>query len=266
MRTANKNAPARCGKHQTGADPNHDEVNIMSQASETIAPAVAQGKTRPAAETVGNIGRAMQAAQGKAKGKPTAKAQAATPARQAATQGQRTVITFEAAAQVCPHAGVAANISRLFGLDPVDYHAIREQTEEHEARIAQVLAASLSEKAIEMHMQRIVDAYVRSAHGAGVFYEGKADQAHDLSSKIANEERDEDRQGVDGMANRAERARDFAAQMGLQAYALLAAAQGAVDAYAHVTGNDWKPYAAAGTSAQGLARQSATAQLSAFEK
>lgn len=213
----------------------------MSQASKNIAPAAAQNK-------------------GKGKARPAAKAQAA------AAQGQRTVITFETAALVCPHASMAANISRLFGLEPVDYHAIREATEEHIARSAAALASNLSEKAIEMHLQRVVDAFVRSAYGAGVFYDGKANQARDLSSKVANEDRDEDRQGVDGMANRAERARDFAAQMGLQAYALLAAAEGAVDAYAHVTGNDWKPYVGTSTPAQGLARQSAAAQLSAFDK
>ena len=214
----------------------------MTQASDIIAPAAAQGKN----------GR---------KNKQAAKPHAAAPG-----QAQRTVVTFQAAVQVCPHAGVAANISRLFGMEPVDYHAVREATEEHVARSAQALAANLSERAIEMHLQRVVDAFVRSAHGAGMFYESKADQARDLSSKIANEDRDEDRMGVDGLANRAERARDFAAQMGLQAYALLAAAEGAVDAYAQVTGSDWKPYSSGTPSPQGIARQSATAQLGAFDK
>ncbi|MEJ7715984.1 MAG: hypothetical protein WKF40_09925 [Thermoleophilaceae bacterium] len=88
-----------------------------------------------------------------------------------------------------------------------------------------------------------MDAFVRSAHGAGTFYEGKAKVARDLNSKIANEDRDEDRHGRGRHApTSAERAREFAAQMALQAYALLAAAEGAVDAYAQVTGSDWKPY------------------------
>ena len=51
--------------------------------------------------------------------------------------------------------------------------------------------------------------------------------------------------GVDGGANRATRAREFAAQMGLQAIALLAAAEGAVEGFKAATGNDGSPTKAA---------------------
>ena len=146
----------------------------------------------------------------------------------------------------------------------MDYHAIREVTEEQVARSAKVLADNLSDKAIEMHLQRIVDAFVRSAHGAGTFYESKAKIARDLNSKVMNQDRDEDRMGVDSTANRAERAREFAAQMALQAYALLAAAEGAVDAYAQVTGNDWKPYEGQARLAMAVDRQAAAAQMAAL--
>ena len=45
--------------------------------------------------------------------------------------------------------------------------------------------------------------------------------------------------------------------------ALLAAAEGAVSAYAHLTGSEWTPYTAPSTAPK-LSRASATAQLGAF--
>jgi hypothetical protein len=213
----------------------------MSQASNNIAAANASRKT----------------------GKASAD-NAAPVRRQVATQAERTIVTFETAVRVCPCAGQVAAIIRAFGLPDVDYAALRDATEEQIARSATGLTDILSEKALEMHLQRIVDAFVRSAHGAGSFFQGKADIARDLSSKAANEERDEDRPGTDGTANRAERAREFAGQMAVQAYALLAAADGAVQAYVQVTGNEWKPYAGAVRAHRTVERQAAAAQLEAL--
>ena len=79
-----------------------------------------------------------------------------------------------------------------------------------------------------------------------------------------NEHQDEDRDGVAGFKSKAERARLFAARMGLQAYALLAAADGAVSAYEHVTGETWKPYEPETPGPAPIARQSAAAELAAF--
>ena len=216
----------------------------MSQTSSNISPTAAADKAARAG-----------------KGKPASKQ---APARQVATQAQRTVITFTTAARECPDATQAATITAAFGLNEVDYHAIREATEEQVARSIAVLADNLSEKATEMHLQRIVDAFVRSAHGAGTFYQGKAKIARDLNSKLSNEDRDEDRMGVDGTSNRAERAREFAAQMALQAFALLAAAEGAVDAFAQATGSDWKPYEGSSRPAMSVDRQAAAAQMAAL--
>lgn len=187
-------------------------------------------------------------------------------ASRAASSKGRQVVTFETAARVCPNAAVVSKIVTFYGLDDVDYHAIREATEEHMVRGANAIVDDLNDKAMEMHLQRIVDAYVRSAHGAGNFYDGKAAIARQLSSSIANEDRDEDRPGVDATANKAERARIFAAQVGLQAYALLAAAHGAVDAYAHICGQDWKPYEGMQAPAQHVTRKAAAAQASAFDR
>ena len=51
----------------------------------------------------------------------------------------------------------------------------------------------------------------------------------------------------------------------MQAYGLLAAAQGAVDAFAAVTGSDWKPYQPSQSAAQGVTRKAAQAEVSAFD-
>ncbi len=216
-----------------------------------------QADTNIASPAAANKGR---------KGKPVAKVQAKPQAPAPRPQQGRQVVTFETAARLCPNAGVASKIVTFYGLDEVDYHAIREATEEHLAKSAEVLADNLNEKALEIHLQRIVDAYVRSAYGAGTFYDGKAEAARKLTSPIDNEDRDEDRPGIDNTANKAERARIFAAQVGLQAYALLAAAHGAVDAYAHACGQDWKPYEGTQAPAQHVTRQAAAAQASAFDR
>ena len=177
------------------------------------------------------------------------------------TAQTRQAITLELAVAICPNAALAENLSRTFGLDPVDAAAIRESVEEHLALASKELP--LSEKALEMHLQRVVSAFVGSAFGAGQFYSGKVTQARELTMASANDDRDEDRDGVAGFESRAERARIFVAQMGLQAHALLAAAEGAVSAYAHLTGSEWKPYEAP-TMAPNVSRASAAAQMGAL--
>ena len=179
------------------------------------------------------------------------------------TQRTRQAITFETVKALAPHEALAANLSRTFALDPVDYHAIREGTEEHMVRLANELTDNLNEKALEIHLQRIVDAFVRSAHGAANFYGTKVTEARDLTAASQNDHRDEDREPVYGFQSKAQRARQFAAETGLQAYALMAAAEGAIHAYAHVTGNTWKPYAQP-ASAENLSRRSAAEELAAF--
>jgi hypothetical protein len=89
-------------------------------------------------------------------------------------------------------------------------------------------------------------------------------QARDLTSKLANDDRDEDREGVYGFDSRAARARQFAAEAGLTAYALMAAAEGAVDAYTHITGDKWKPYEPPVAGPATVGRQAAEAEIAAF--
>ena len=169
----------------------------------------------------------------------------------------RQLFTLEYATALCPHQTLAENLSRTFGLEPVDPAAIREAIEEHTVRSANALVDNLNEKAMQIHLQRVVASFVGSACGAGQFYGQKVSQARDITSRLANDDRDEDRGGPSGFEDKAARARLFAAEMGLQAFALLVAAEGAVSAYAHITGEDWKPYEAPQANQRiGISRQS----------
>ena len=186
------------------------------------------------------------------------------PAQKPARTEVRQAITLELVARLAPSHTQAEKISATFGLDPVDYHGIRETTEEQMGRSAQALQPTVNETAMRIHLQRIVGSFVSSAHGAAVFYGTRMTAARDLTSKLANEDRDEDRDGVYGFESKAARARSFAAQAGLTAYALMAAAEGAVHAYAEITGDDWKPYVAPPQGPASVSRQSAAAELDAF--
>ena len=179
-------------------------------------------------------------------------------------QTVRHTITFELVQAHAPNTGLAENLSRTFGLEPVDYAVILERTEEHIALSAQTLQDALNEKALRIHLQRVVGSFVGSAYGATQFYGSKVTQARDLTVASQNDDRDEDRGGAVGFESKAQRARIFAAEMGLQAYALTAAAEGAISAYAHIIGEDWKPYERDPEPATGVSRQSASAEMAAF--
>ena len=187
------------------------------------------------------------------------------PSQPAATnQPARRAITLELATETCPDAEIAEKIANHFGLEPVEYDSVRDDHRRAVELMAAAFAGTLNEKATEMHFQRVVGSLVGSAFGAGQFYSQKVSEARDLTSKLANDHRDEDRDGPAGFDSRAQRARSFAAEMGLQAYAQLAAADGAVQAYRQVTGQDWKPYVAAIDNTQTVDRRSAVAEISAF--
>jgi hypothetical protein len=53
--------------------------------------------------------------------------------------------------------------------------------------------------------------------------------------------------------------------MAMQAYALLAAAEGAIAAYKDITGEDWKPYQAPVEGPATVERKAASVQMSAFQ-
>ncbi len=188
-----------------------------------------------------------------------------TAQKPAARQPARQAITFELVASLVPVSGKADRMVATFGLEPVDYAGLRESTEEHVALIAKELQANLNEKAMAIFLQRIVGSFVSAAYGAAQFYGSKKSDALALHSKLLNDARDEDRDGVAGFESKAERASLFAAEMGLQAYALMAAAEGAVSAFAHITGDEWKPYEASMPATPTTQARSASAMRAALE-
>ncbi|WP_145144366.1 hypothetical protein [Roseomonas gilardii] len=230
----------------------------MSQAAQNI---VASATADKADTTMGAAMTAARKTSGK-KAHPAKASQAQAPARR--DMGARQVITFASAGMLAPTHDMMTKLYRLFSLDPVDVDDIVANTRQTLQQQAEALRSSLSDKAMEMHFQRVVGAYVGSAYGAAQFFDGKRAIAKDMASKL-NDQRDEDRDGPSGFESRVERAQGFAAEMARQSYALLAAAEGAVAAYAEITGNDWKPYVSSTPEGQAVSRQAAAARASAFD-
>ncbi|PZU83434.1 MAG: hypothetical protein DI527_23975 [Chelatococcus sp.] len=150
--------------------------------------------------------------------------------------------TIEMVRLACPDAAQATRISESFGLAVLDGDGIRGLHERLIVETADSLSEGLAERAMQIHLQRIVGAYVGSAHGAGQFYTRAVTEARDATAKSACDDRDEDLDGPVGFDGKAQRRREFAADMGLQAHALLMAAEGAVRAYEQVVGESWKPF------------------------
>nr|WP_246647869.1 hypothetical protein [Rhizobium laguerreae] len=162
----------------------------------------------------------------------------------------------------CPDAPQATRICESFGLPIVDSDGIRELHRNRLIDSADALKEGLAEKAMQIHMQRIVGSFVGSAYGAGQFYSRAVTEARDLTTKLSNGDRNEDLDGPVGFDSRAQRKREFAADMGLQAHVLRMAAEGAVSAYEDITGETWKPY---GQLARQLFSLSSTRYAAVFD-
>ncbi len=171
-----------------------------------------------------------------------AKKSAPTPRPTARVVPLRKGTTLEMVRLACPDATQAALIAESFGSPVIDSDGIRELHERMIIETADALGEGLGERAMQIHLQRIVGSYVGSAHGAGQFYSRAVTEARDLTAKAANDLRDEDLDGPVGFESAAQRKREFAADMGIQAHALRMAAEGAVAAYEHVVGERWKPF------------------------
>ena len=219
----------------------------MPQAPQNIASAAASDKSAARKNT-------------SKKAQPAKAPQVQAPTR----RDTRQVVTLASAGLLAPTYDMMTKLYRLFGLDPVDADDIAANTQQTLQQQAEALRSSLSDKAMEMHFQRVVGAYVGSAYGAAQFFDGKRAIAKDMASKL-NDQRDEDRDGPSGFESKVERAQGFAAEMARQSYALLAAAEGAVAAYAEITGSEWKPYVASTPESQTVDRQATAARASAFD-
>jgi hypothetical protein len=173
--------------------------------------------------------------------------------------------TIEMVRLCCPDAGQASLISESFGLAVLDSDGIRAFHERALIDSAEALGDGLSERAMQIHLQRIVGSYVGSAFGAGQFYSKAVSEAKDATARLANDFRDEDRDGPVGFDSTARRKREFAADMGLQAHALRMAAEGAVAAYEQVVGEVLKPFERpVDTPGQTVDRKAAEMQMAAF--
>ncbi|MGA0564821.1 hypothetical protein ACO2RV_20425 [Ancylobacter sp. VNQ12] len=173
--------------------------------------------------------------------------------------------TLEMVRLACPDATQALRISESFGLPLLDSDGIREIHERFIIETSASLSEGLGERAMQIHLQRIVGSYVGSAHGAGQFYSRAVTEARDATAKAANDSRDEDLDGPVGFESAAQRKREFAADTGLQAHALRMAAEGAVAAYKHVVGETWKPFERPlDNPGASVDRKAAELQMSAF--
>ena len=172
--------------------------------------------------------------------------------------------TLEMVRLACPDASQAARISESFGLPVLDGDGIRGTHERLIVETADTLGDGLGERAMQIHLQRIVGAYVGSAHGAGQFYTRSVSEARDATAKAACDARDEDVDGPVGFDGPAQRKREFAAEMGLQAHALCMAAEGAVAAYERIVGEKWKPFERLENTGPTLDRKAADLQMAAF--
>jgi hypothetical protein len=193
-------------------------------------------------------------------------AKAAQSPRQTARGVQlRRSTTLEMVRLACPNAAQAVRISESFGLPTLDSDGVRAQHERLIVETADSLEEGLGERAMQIHLQRVVSAYIGSAFGAGQFYTRAVSEARDATAKAACDARDEDIGGPVGFDGPAQRKREFAADMGLQAHALCMAAEGAARAYEQVVGEAWKPFERPlDNPGQTVDRNAAAVQMAAF--
>lgn len=175
-------------------------------------------------------------------------------------------VTLEMVRLTCPDAAQAMRIAESFGTAIVDGDCIRDTHERLIIETAAALTEGMAERAMQIHLQRIVGACVASAHGAGQFYSRAVTEARDATAKAANDARDDDRGGIVGYASSAQRKREFAANMGIQAFSLRMAVEGAVAAYEQVVGEAWKAFERpVDNPGQTLDRKAAEAQMDALD-
>ena len=116
--------------------------------------------------------------------------------------------TLQMVRLACPDSAQCSLISESFGLPVLDSDGIRDLHEKLIVDTAAALNEGLGERAMQIHLQRIVGAYVGSAHGAGQFYSRSVTEARDATAKSACDERDEDVGGPVGFDSAV--LRDFA--------------------------------------------------------
>ena len=170
--------------------------------------------------------------------------------------------TLEHAREFCPSEHEVDRIADAFGLDQIDPAVIRTSTRNHLTQLVQPIADHMTETGLKVFLQRLVAGFVDSACRTGEFYDAKVAEARRANAKLHCEDRGEDLPGVAGFDSRAQRTREFAAKLAMQAMALLAAAEGAVQAFEQLTGDSWRPYTP--PPAVSLDRRAGEVQLATF--
>ncbi|MGE0281093.1 MAG: hypothetical protein AB7P20_10860, partial [Rhizobiaceae bacterium] len=122
----------------------------------------------------------------------------------------------------------------------------------------------IDKRSLQIHLQRLVAAFVGSATSSSQFYTRAVTDARDATSSLSNDNRDEDRDGPAGFDSRGQRKREFAAEAALQAFTLAMAAEGVASAYADILGETWKPYERPSEPGAKLARKAGQMQMDAF--
>ena len=128
----------------------------MSQNNDDIAMTAAMNKAQA------EKSKAPTSTKGKAK--PTApQAPRQMPQAQA-----RQVVTLATAERICPNEAVACKISTAYGLEAVDFHAIRETTEEVLARVTALIRRSTGHDRASLTLENlVVDLAAQSASTDG---------------------------------------------------------------------------------------------------
>ena len=160
------------------------------------------------------------------------------------------VPTLQAAKDLTPKEVHIGQIVSMFGLESADTNEllgvgdtiVRDQFNILYPVLVNQIRGDDNLKALKMHLDRTVDALVRSAIGAANFYETRRLVAKDAKDQWANEYRDQDRMGVDGGPNRVDFARRIAAENAVKAYSLVCIAEGACLAYRELMGAEWAAY------------------------
>ena len=130
-------------------------------------------------------------------------------------------------------------------------------------RMAEAFEGSLNDKATAMHFQRHCRRPSSPPQsGPAASTPSRSLQARDATARAADGGDDGLTRPPIGLESKAQRTREFAADMAMQAYALLAAAHGAIDAYKDLTGEDWKAYEAPTEAA--VEKKAAVSQMGAF--
>ena len=172
--------------------------------------------------------------------------------------------TLEMVRHACPDTAQALRISESFGLTLIDSDGIRDLHRGQLIESADALKDGLAEKAMQIHMQRIVGSFVGSAYGAGNSTAARSPRPVISPRSFPTTPETRTLRWVSTVAPSASASSQPTWACRPTCFAWQP--EGAVSAYEDITGETWKPYErTVEQPANSVDRQAATAQMSAFE-